>query len=177
MEEISSHIIYELLEGQYSRLAPDYVLLSVDAYNGVETHKNAVVKAFEIISRRYDEDYEVLVDKMEATRSDIEELLKLPNDDYYNKRAKSERGYNIPGLIPYWYAFLEPPYSVNYLTRDFKEFNEILFPNKLEVEVYRWNDDFSSYFDDGKEWWGTGLWSVYDKATNTLVIIAASVTD
>lgn len=46
-----------------------------------------------------------------------------------------------------------------------------------DTEVYRWNDDFSNYFDDGKEWWGTGLWSAYDKTTGVFVIIGASQTD
>ncbi len=177
MEELSGHVIYELLRNKYSRLALDYVILSADTYTGMETHKNAVMKAFEIIGKRYDDYYDVQVEKMEATLSDIEELLKLPDDDYYNKRTECNRGVYIPDIIPYWYAFLEPPYKVQYLTGDFVEFNDILFPNKQDVEVYRWNDDFSNYFDDGKEWWGTGLWSAYDKATRNIVIIGASITD
>ena len=54
---------------------------------------------------------------------------------------------------------------------------EALFPNKSHCEVYRWNDEFSNYFDAGKEWWGTGLWSVYDYFDRTMVIIGASLTD
>ena len=29
----------------------------------------------------------------------------------------------------------------------------------------------------GKEWWGTGLWSVYDSKENVFIIIGASLTD
>lgn len=177
MKELSNHIIYELLKNKYSRLALDYVILYVDTYTGIETHINAVIKAFEIIGRRNDCDYDVITEKMEATLCDIDELLKLPDDDYYNNRLKVNRGYNIPDITPYWYAFPEPPYTVPYLTRDFVEFNDILFPNKQDTEAYRWNDNFSDYFDDGKEWWGTGLWSAYDKTTGIIVIIGASTTD
>lgn len=177
MEELNYHAIYELLENKYSRLALDYVVFSTDTYEGVDTHKSAVIHAFKIINERYGSDYEVAEDKMKAMPCDIDVLLKLPDDEYYNSRQKGERGFDIPDAIPYWYAFLEPPYTVQYLTSDFIEFNDVLFPNKKGVEVYRWNDSFSSYFDDGKEWWGTGLWSAYDKSAGTMVIIGASVTD
>ena len=49
--------------------------------------------------------------------------------------------------------------------------------NRENTEVYRWNDEFSNYFDDGKDWWGTGLWSAYDKKTGIFIIIGASQTD
>ena len=177
MEELTNHVIYELLKNKYSRLALDYVIFSADEYAGIGTHKNAVIKAFEIISKRYDDNYDVTAEKMEATLSDIDDFLRLPDDDYYNRRTEVNRGFSIPDIIPYWYAFLEPPYTAHYLIGDFIEFNDILFPNKQEIEVYRWNDDFSNYFDDGKEWWGTGLWSAYDKSTGIIVIIGASITD
>lgn len=177
MEELSNHAIYELLKTKYSRLALDYVIFSVDTYEGVETHKNAVINAFEIINERYDDDYDVKVEKMESVPYDINDLLKLPDDGYYTNRPKGDRGFDIPDVIPYWYAFLNPPYAVRYLTKDFVEFNDILFPSKQDTEVYRWNDDFSNYFDAGKEWWGTGLWSAYDKSAGIIVIIGASMTD
>lgn len=177
MKELSNHAIYELLENKYSRLALDYVIFTLDTYNGLETHKNAVINALAIINERYGSDYDAVAEKMEAVPYDIDDLLKLPADDYYNNRLKSNRGFDVPDVIPYWYAFLEPPYTVQYQVGDFIEFNDILFPNKQDVEVYRWNDDFSGYFDDGKEWWGTGLWSAYDKSAGIMVIIGASTTD
>lgn len=177
MEELIYHAIYELLENKYSRLALDYVVFSTDEYEGVETHKNAVIRAIEIINERYGSDYDIAAEEMKAMPCEMDELLKLPDDAYYNRRQKRDRGFDIPDVIPYWYAFLEPPYTVPYLTSDFIEFNDVLFPNKNDVEVYRWNDNFSSYFDDGKEWWGTGLWSAYDKSEGIMVIIGASLTD
>lgn len=56
-------------------------------------------------------------------------------------------------------------------------FNHVLFPDKEQSEVYRWNNEFSDYFDEGKEWWGTGLWTIFDKITGIMVVIGASLTD
>lgn len=81
------------------------------------------------------------------------DIITWQNGKQYD-RAKGNRCFGVPQPIPYWYAFLEPPYGVPYLTSDFIKFNDVLFPFKDETEVYRWNDDFSNYFDDGKEWWG-----------------------
>ena len=92
-----------------------------------------------------------------------------------DQKAIGVMGYQIPH--PIGMSFLEPPYGVPYLTSDFVKFHDVMFPFKESTIVYRWNDDFSNYFDDGKEWWGTGLWSAYDKITNIFVIIGASQTD
>lgn len=114
---------------------------------------------------------------MTATESNIDELLKLPPDDYYDSRPKANRCFSIPAPLPYWFAFLEPPQGTPYLKSDFIEFNNVLFPDRKDVRVYRWNDDFSDYFDAGKEWWGTGLWTVSDVKNKVIVVIGASLTD
>lgn len=184
MKEIENHIAYEQLKTKYDRVALDYVIMSVDTeYEGEITHKNAIIEALQIINIRdaecFGEDYIVSLEeeKMKACPSNMEELLQLPDDDYYDNRLKKNRAFSKPDTIPYWYAFLEPPHGNSYLKKDFIEFNEALFPNKSHCEVYRWNDEFSNYFDAGKEWWGTGLWSVYDYLDRTMVIIGASLTD
>ena len=114
---------------------------------------------------------------MWATKVDTEEFLMPPSHAYYEDRSKKQVCINVPAPMPYWYAFLEPPYGTPYVKSDFIRFNDILFPNRKALEVYRWNDDFSNYFDAGKEWWGTGLWSAYDRKTGKMVVIGASQTD
>ena len=180
MKEIENHIAYKQLNNEYARIALDYVIMSVDTeYEGIITHKNAVIKAFQILNTRYGDDYEIDIeeDKMKAFPSDMEELLQVPGDDYYDKRFLNNRAYSVPNPITYWFTFLEPPQGNQYRKKDFVAFNESLFPNKNSCEVYRWNDEFSNYFDEGKEWWGTGLWSIYDCVEETIVIIGASLTD
>ena len=35
----------------------------------------------------------------------------------------------------------------------------------------------NDYFDEGKEWWGYGLWSIHDKLTGRFAVIGASATN
>lgn len=184
MIEVENHRAYELLKSKYDNIALDYVIMSIDTeYEGVLTHKKAIVEAFSIINKRYatycGDDYIINIDeeKMQASPSNMEELLQVSNDDYYKDRHNKNRAFSRPEPMPYWFAFLEPPHGNSYLSKDFIEFNSLLFPNINDCDVYRWNDDFSNYFDEGKEWWGTGLWSIYDHITGLIVIIGASLTD
>lgn len=180
MKEVSEHRIYRLLADKYERVEIDYVLLSVEEpYDGEETHKKAIPKALDIFRRRYgaEEGFTVLADRMRAERCDIETLLMPPGDEYDRSRKQVERSFSAPKPLPYWYAFLEPPHGTPYRSEDFTEFQKVLFPNREALEAYRWNDDFSDYFDAGKEWWGTGLWTIYDKIEGLMIVIGASLTD
>lgn len=188
MKELKDHKAYELLKYRYGECLLDYVILYEDIpYLEEKSHKQAVIKAFEIlntrerIGNRYNKkgelQYYVIPDKMSSRRIDIDEFLSLPEDSYYYSKPQGNRCHSIPSEISYWYAFLEPPYGNNYLVKDFENINRTLFPFKDSIEVYRWNDDFSNYFEDGKEWWGTGCWSVYDKTTQIYTVIVASLTD
>ncbi len=181
MFELTKHKAYELLKTIWNRVSLDYVILSVGKeYEGYEMHKAAVIEAFQILNRRlsaYAYQVNIEVENMAATKIDTEEFLMPPSYAYYEDRSKKQACIKVPAPMPYWYAFLEPPYGTPYLKADFIRFNDILFPNRKVLEVYRWNDDFSNYFDAGKEWWGTGLWSAYDRKTGTMVVIGASQTD
>lgn len=181
MREITENRIYDLLKDKYNRVCCDYVILSSDdEYRGFDTHQKAVVTAFEILDSRYSSFglcIDIEKDKMTAVRISVEEFLEVPSEDHFAEKEKQYRSYTVSEPIPYWYAFLDTPNGTPYLNADFLEFNDILFPDRDNIEIYRWNDDFSSYFDDGKEWWGTGLWSIYDIKTGVFVIIGASFTD
>lgn len=179
MREIREHEAYELLKNKYERVYLDYVIMSTDMnYEGLETHKKAVIEAFDILNARNEYlhiEYEPGM--MRAVPIGMDEFLETPQDDYYDNRSKKNRTIPVYDPIPYWFAYLEPPYGVPYLRTDFASFNNVLFPNRESCEVYRWNDEFSNYFDDGKEWWGTGLWTIYDNKSGLMVVIGASLTD
>ena len=75
-------------------------------------------------------------------------------------------------------AFLHPPHGCRYTDADFDRVNAALFPNGTDgLEVYRWTTDWSDYFDDGHEWWGTLCLTVYDKSTGRFAVLLASATD
>lgn len=81
---------------------------------------------------------------------------------------------------PYFYVDENKMYyPIPYSKEDFYKINSLLFPVQFrnDLEIFCWNDEFSNYFDDGKDWWGTALWSVYDKQAKRFVIIGASLND
>lgn len=83
------------------------------------------------------------------------------------------------------YALLEPPYGIRveidakYGTSEYhiiktKKYTSLykMFLNnfvmlseysKEDFIIYSWSDDWSNYFDAGKEWWGTFYWTVFNK--------------
>ena len=82
------------------------------------------------------------------------------------------------GKLNYRTAFLEPPYPNNYTNADFNRINSVLFPKGTDgLEVFNWTTDWSEYFDEGREWWGTLCLTVYDKNLDRFVVIMASATD
>ena len=84
----------------------------------------------------------------------------------------------INGNLNYKKAFLCPPHGCPYTESDFDRINSSLFPNGTEeLEVYRWTTDWSDYFDEGHEWWGTLCCTVYDRSLDRFVVILASATD
>ena len=85
---------------------------------------------------------------------------------------------NKNGELNYFKAFLKSPYENDYTEKDFDKVNNALFPNGTgELEVYKWTTNWSEYFDDGHEWWGTLCYTVYDKSLDRFVVILASATD
>ena len=82
------------------------------------------------------------------------------------------------GELTYRRAFLCPPHENGYTGEDFARVNAALFPNGTQaLEAYRWTTDWSEYFDDGREWWGTLCLTVFDHSLGRFVVILASATD
>ena len=124
------------------------------------------------------------ITKAKAKRVEAKDLLFVPkllkkdslNNTFYDY---DYRKLNKGEQIPYWYAFLEPPYGAgSYDPIDFQKVNQLLFPNGEDtLEVYEWTTDWSDCFDAGHEWWGASCWSIYDKSLDRYVVIIASATD
>ena len=85
--------------------------------------------------------------------------------------------------IGFVYAFLEPPYSfmcgktIFEKGNFFLDFCRLLFTDISQIEVYKWSTDSSNYFDDGKDWWGSFFWTVYNPCRYWYIGIIASETD
>ena len=117
------------------------------------------------------------------TRPHITEVVdRHPVEDYFQEHWDYPGKWYTIVAIPSGYgsrgAFLHPPHGVRYTDADFDRVNAALFPKGTDaLEVYRWTTDWSEYFDDGREWWGTLCLTVYDKKPDRFVVILASATD
>ena len=82
----------------------------------------------------------------------------------------------------YVYAFAEPPYNMQLPAEQvdalFHEMADAFFGGLgPDLRIYAWSTDWSAYFEDGKEWWGAFLWTVYRPGDHHLTVILGSATD
>ena len=150
---------YDELFAEYPDLAVDYGVVTGERYGGYESHRRALGIAF----GRLEGDWDGEPDKAMGKRIAAEEMFSCRYGE---------------GKLNYRKAFLYPPYENGYTGKDFAKVNAALFPNGTdELEVYEWTTDWSDYFDEGREWWGTLCLTVYDKTLDRFVVIMASATD
>ncbi len=159
---IENDMFYDVYK-EYPDSVIDYCLIKdSSAYSGYESHRSALVAACEElffdgdrIEWRYD------LKGAEAKKADPDMLFK-----------------GGEGKLTYRNAFLDPPYPNGYKDADFERLNNALFPKGRDaLEIYEWTTDWSEYFDDGHEWWGTLCLTVYDKKLDRFAVIMASATD
>lgn len=193
--------LFEAAQKRYAHHCLDIVLVAcAGAYEGISGHKKAVICAMtsaafaDLTGQAYKRD-DFNLALMECERVEASEFFKLCKVTQkrshkaplmeYSDGYISDDSYAVGTLsgdvikIMYSYAWLNPPHPTNYSPRDFESFNDALFPNGRDnLEICRWKDNFcDKYFLPGKEWWGTGLWSVYDKTMDRFAVIGASQTD
>lgn len=179
MNELTNDLIYEILSERYDELLLDYILLSDDGeYLGAESHKKAVIEAIAVLNTRMRVGNNLRHPQF-YTEEEKMCCKEYAAEDFFSDQESRIKVRITPEHMTYWRAFYDPPYGVPYSKEDFRRINHILFPVQYrnDLEIFSWNDDFSNYFDDGKEWWGTAMWSVYDPWMHRFVIIGASLTD
>lgn len=80
--------------------------------------------------------------------------------------------------LNYRRAFLYPPHPCGHTDADFERLNDALFPRGRDrLEAFKWSTEWSDYFEEGREWWGTLCVTVYDGAMDRFAVIMASATD
>src|SRR5262249_9647008 len=119
---------------------------------------------------------------------------RLSREEFLGPRYDLERGRVVlpsSGTIPggYAYAFSDPPYTLSdYANKrrvSEEEASELFHAVNREVlggltpesVIFQWPDDWSSYFESGKEWWGSFLWTLANPGLGRIVVLAASTTD
>lgn len=147
---------------EYPDAAVEYCIVrDGQPYRGYESHRRALARACRELMEA--EDWICDAGKARGERIDAGTLFE----------AKSETG-----ELTYRRAFLKPPYGNGYGGADFDRVNAALFPNGTgALEAYAWSTDWSDYFDDGHEWWGTLCLTVYDESLDRFAVLLASATD
>ena len=154
---------YSLIE-KYPECAVDFCIVNYDgSQGGYNAHRRALALACKKLftdageaERTFD------LSKAEAKIIDTDSLFSPADNKKLNFRK----------------AFLEPPHKSSFNDKDFEIICSSLFPNGSgSLEVFEWTTDWSDYFDEGREWWGTLCLSVFDKSLERFVIIMASATD
>jgi len=82
--------------------------------------------------------------------------------------------------IAYVHAFSAPPYPMQTEQMDvlFAEMSAAFLDDlRADLEIYHWSTDWSDYFKEGREWWGTYLWSVHRPGARQITVILGSATD
>lgn len=80
-------------------------------------------------------------------------------------------------------AFLEPPYGLHYPDQEslqavFDDIHQELFGGfDASLVIYEWSTDWSTFFDEGNDWWGSHLWTIENQQTGQVAGIGASAND
>lgn len=75
----------------------------------------------------------------------------------------------------YEHAFMDNPQNLYGKKEDFIEINQQLFPEKKRLEIYLWNNEFTQYYNGGREGLGAYLWTIYDVEYKKFIVIDASL--
>lgn len=125
-------------------------------------------------------------------------LLRGTTNNYFNNYfyagdeekeenvVKPERSNHSPYITQgFAQAFTTPPYNLVRKNTSPLELNKLFLSIIVQLfdifnekaVIFQWSDDWSNYFDAGKEWWGSFLWTVHNTSQNYMVGVAASTTD
>lgn len=191
MHELINDVFYEIKE--YDRTVIDYFLMESEySYQGYLSHKDAILFAMHKLIKQYSW-ISIDNDKLSAVNIPSEKLFFFPKEPWKKTSYGTtfhNNDFQQAGKIPYWYAFVQPPHGTGSIVRngkvlrkeygreDFEIVNRTLFPKGTdELEVYEWSTDWSNYFEEGREWWGTICYSIFDKRMNRYTVLMASATD
>ena len=150
---------FYLMIAEYPDLVVDYCIIKDERYFGYESHRKALKTAYSRLCDGWDGNPGKAAGK------------SITAEEMFSSEYRQ-------GKLNYRKAFLYPPHQNSYTGMDFVRVNSALFPNGTgELEVYEWTTDWSEYFDEGHEWWGTLCLTVYDKSLDRFAVIMASATD
>jgi hypothetical protein len=78
-------------------------------------------------------------------------------------------------------AFVSTPYSLRVRGEELQQLwtkvvVELLQSPQDSTTMFRWDGDWSPFFDAGREWWGAAAWTI-TRSPSQLLVVCASTTD
>ena len=159
---------FEKVYKSYDDSVMEYFFMRSDEpYSGESSHRNAALFTMEILSGMCRAEDGIPL----SYAPDMMKCKAVSPQEFFGD-------YDFPQKCRYYRAFIDPPFGSHYNTGDYRYINSLLFPKGVQdTEIYEWSSDWSEYFADGNEWWGCMYHTVYDRAMDRYVVIAASATD
>jgi hypothetical protein len=82
--------------------------------------------------------------------------------------------------LDFTYALCNPPYGLRIGDAELDTLfatvvRQVLNKPDESTEIWSWETEWSPYFDDGRDWWGTGLWTL--DVGDAIVAVLAFATD
>lgn len=176
--------MYEMKQDPFYKVLADYpdcvvrycVIKGDGPYCGKASHRDVLafaIQGFIALDGQHEATQSFDIGSAVAKKAEPNAFFLLPK----KPQIMTARETGVDNL-PYWQAFLEPPHGNDYEGSDFVRINSALFPKGTDrLEIFRWTTDWSDYFAEGREWWGTLCATVYDKALDRFSVIAAAATD
>lgn len=146
--------IISLLDGSGVRCSR---LLWTGVYRGAESHAAALVEGI----------IPAVIDRF-TTVEDVEIGTPTMVEELPSPLA-------VMSMVEYYYH--NPVYTCERTQAEFDRLYRLLFPSGRRYECFAWSDDWCDFFDAGKEWFGTGCWSVYDTTSGAFTLFFVSETD
>lgn len=98
------------------------------------------------------------------------------SEDALPKRMSTDT-WQRPEIDGFKTAFINPPHGRNGEQAEQREqlyqrFVQDLIGAPEDVDVLQWNTDACNYFDAGREWWGSFLWTLHNRTRAEIAVIA-----
>ena len=109
----------------------------------------------------------------------VDEFIGPRNSRSDGFQQRSQNGFYYGSVSSgFAFALMEPPHGIKNPRECFLEFKRVVFSDfPDEMTVYAWETDGPSYFDAGREFWGTFFWTVQVSSKDPIMAIFGSTTD
>lgn len=90
--------------------------------------------------------------------SEMMQGTEITSEDFFAENGEYERAFR---------SYLQ----IHRTKEDFRRVNQLLFPQKQELIIYQWNNDFTNLFNAGRVDDGAYLWSIYDQKKKLFTVM------